>query len=703
MNDNRPADFREHSGPDFGRELNDAVPAPDATPGRRRWRIRPQHVLLGILALFALIVAWLAFTAPLNKSLQPIAAPSLTLLSADGQPIARRGAVIAEPVAVAELPEHVWQPFLAIEDRRFYNHLGIDPQGIARAMLRNVGAGGVREGGSTITQQLAKISFLSHERTAGRKLQEMLIAFWLEAWLDKDDILSRYLSNVYLGDNVYGLRAAARHYFDREPQDLTVEQSAMLAGMVKAPSRLAPTNNLKAAQDRSMLVINAMVESGVLSEEEAARLRPARVRRGDIKNIPTGTYFADWIMPAARAALAEAPYGEQTVTTTLDSRLQRLAVRTVRNAGLGRGQAALVAMRTDGQVVAMVGGKNYSDSAFNRVTQAKRQPGSAFKPIVYLAALSRGMTPESRIDDSPITINGWTPRNNDGQHRGAMSLREALAISSNTATVRLQEQIGRDNVIRTARQLGITSDLTQHPSLALGASGIPLIEMTAAYAAIAGGSYPVTARGLPQPPEGWFDRWWPSTARFSHRQREGMLDMLWAVANQGTGRAAALAVPTFGKTGTSQDNRDALFIGFAGDLVVGVWIGNDDNSPLPGIGGGGLPAQIWRHFMTQALGTEAGRPRPLQQQAPVAIEQEPEAQPQPQPSPSSGIVTSVNDFGGTDVMPAEPLPNTGNTFPAGDQNRAQPQRPGPNEPGNLPPPKATPPPSSPRTQPPGDD
>ncbi|HEY0112112.1 MAG TPA: transglycosylase domain-containing protein [Allosphingosinicella sp.] len=583
-----------------------------------RWGVK--RILLALLALFMLIVAWLAITAPLSKSLQPIAAPSLTLLSVEGEPIARRGADIREPVRIAELPKHIPAAFIAIEDKRFENHYGISLRGIARAAWRNLGAGGVREGGSTITQQLAKISFLSNERTMGRKLQEVLIAFWLEAWLSKDEILERYLSNVYLGDNVYGLRAASHHYFSVPPEKLNVAQAAMLAGMVKAPSRLAPTRNYNEARQRGRLVIAQMIDQGFITNAEARKLKPARLKVERVKDVPTGTYFADWVLPMARAR-GDVGYGEQEVQTTLESRLQKLALQTVRRAPLGGAQVALVAMRQDGRVVAMVGGKDYARSPFNRATQARRQPGSAFKLFVWLAALRSGMSPDTPIEDRPLRIGDWQPKNYQDRYRGTLSLRDALAVSSNVAAVRLSERVGRESVIRAARDLGVRSPLANHPSLALGTSGVTLLELTSAYAAVAAGAYPLTPRGLEEEDGPWWQRMWQKTAGVSgDGSFDELKEMLGAVVHQGTGRGAALAVPAFGKTGTTQDSRDALFIGFAEDLVVGVWIGNDDNSPLGGaMAGGGLPARIWRDFMTQAIDTRPAEALAPPIQAPVEI------------------------------------------------------------------------------------
>jgi len=589
-------------------------PASDAVPAkpRRRW-LRWGFNAFAALLLVTLI--WLIVTAPLGRALEPLDDPAMLLVSAEGRPIARRGAIKDEPVDVAKLEPMTPAAFIAIEDRRFRTHWGIDPRAIGRAMVANARAGGVRQGGSTLTQQLAKTSFLSSDRSYKRKAQEVIIAVWLEAWLTKDEILSRYLSSVYFGDGVYGLRAASRHYFDREPERLTLAQSAMLAGMVQAPSRLAPTRNLALAQKRSRLVLQSMADTGVITQARASSTKSARPV-GDSSTVPTGTYFADWVAPQAAQAF-DADYGEVKVQTTLDADLQRLAVRAVSGASIGDAQAALVAMRPDGRVVAMVGGRNYGKSPFNRATQARRQPGSAFKLFVYLAAMRAGYRPDSLIEDRPITVDGWSPGNNDGVYRGSITLREAFLRSSNAATVRLAEQVGRQNVIRAARDLGIDSPLTDRPSLALGTSGVSLLELTSAYAAIAGGRYPVEPRGMPisaEEKEGLSAFFARGGRLDDRRDRAPMLDLLWAAANEGTGRRAALPTPTFGKTGTTQNNRDALFVGFAGNLVVGVWVGRDDNGSLGKITGGSAPAQIWRRFMSSALAIDGRQGPPLPEQ-----------------------------------------------------------------------------------------
>ena len=598
MRDPLPAPQPDQSERAFGAGPPSAFAPP--TPWRRRLQIMG-WIVAGLLALLMLVVAWLAVTAPLSRSLKPIAPPSVSLMSADGHLIARRGAIIDRPVSMADLPKHVPQAFMAIEDRRFYSHWGVDPRGVARAAWHNLWSDGSSQGGSTITQQLAKGVFLSSDRTFGRKAREALIAFWLEAWLTKDQIFERYLSNVYFGDNVYGLRAASLHYFSRPPERLTVPQAAMLAGLLKAPSRLAPTSNLKGARERAALVTQAMVEAGYISKAQRNALRPARLDVRDAPNPTTGTYFADWVLPEARDR-AGAVYGAQTVPTTLDWRIQRLAESAVRRAPLGKAEAALVAMKPDGSVVAMVGGKNYRNSSFNRAVQAKRQPGSTFKLFVYLAAFRAGMTPEDFIEDTPITGGTYRPSNHGGKYRGRITLRQAFAASSNVAAVRLTQKVGVDAVIKVARDLGVTAPLTEDLSLALGTSEIPLIELAQAYATVAAGAYPVVAHGLPPEEQGWFERLMSRQRHFSQDELEMIRDLLSSAANRGTGSAAALRTSTFGKTGTTQDSRDAIFVGYAGGLVTAVWIGNDDNAPLPGgAAGGGVPARIWRNFMSGAI------------------------------------------------------------------------------------------------------
>lgn len=571
---------------------------PKSARGRSRWWWAVRIVAAALFA-FILLLAYLAFTAPLSKSLEPIAPPEITLLAADGTPIARNGAVVGDPVRIADLPDHVTQPFLAIEDRRFYSHWGVDPRGIARAVWTGHG------GGSTITQQLAKFTFLSSERSLTRKAREALIAFWLEAWLSKDEILERYLSNAYFGDNMYGLRAASLHYFYRQPEKLNPEQAAMLAGLLQAPSRLAPTRNPDLAAKRFALVKQSMVAAGYLTQPQADALNVPKLDVRTSNDLPTGTYFADWALPMARQA-SEGGYARETLTTTQDSRLQNIAKRVTSRAPLGEAQVAMVVMRPNGEVVAMIGGKDYGKSPFNRATQARRQPGSTFKLFVYLAALRNGFAPDDMIANTEITEGSYRPRNSRGRYSDQITLADAFAQSSNVAAVRLLNAVGSAEVIATARDLGVTSPLSEgDPSMALGTSTMTLLELTSAYAGVAANSFPVEPRALLREEESWFDWLWDGKGNLPAREHEAIEQMLRGAINSGTGRAAMLSGPNFGKTGTTQDYRDAVFVGYAGEgedrLVVGVWVGNDDNSPLDGVTGGGLPARIWRDFMASAI------------------------------------------------------------------------------------------------------
>jgi penicillin-binding protein 1A len=641
----------------------DGVPIPPTgePPVKRRWPWR--RIFLIAAVLFVLLIAWLAWTAPLGRALEPLEQPALVLLDDEGRPFARRGDLKEEPVDVAELPPHVVDAVLSTEDRRFYEHIGVDFRGLGRAFLANLQAGEVVQGGSTITQQLAKTSFLTHERSYRRKAQEVIIALWLETWLTKDEILSRYLSSVYFGEGAYGLRAAARTYFDREPESLNLAQAAMLAGIIKAPPALAPSRHLKRAQDRAEVVLDAMVDAGKLTQREADRTRPARFVPGR-PPLPSGSYFADWVMPQAREAMDGRHYGEVRVRTTLDPELQRIAERVIRQAVDGPGtwlnarQGALVAMRPDGRVVAMVGGRDYKENQYNRAAQAKRQPGSSFKLFVYLAALRNGYEPNSTVDDTPVEIDGWKPRNDEGKYRGpGISLYRAVAASSNVAAARITADVGTKEVIRVARDLGVESYLNPWPALSLGTSRMTLIELTSAYAAVAAERYPIKPVGLAERQPGWRERLTGAVrATRGFPEAEDMKKLLEVAVRNGTGNTARLpGIKAYGKTGTTQNFRDALFVGFAGDLIVGVWFGNDDNSPMNGVTGRGLPAETWRKFMMEAL------PQ-LRSRAVARAEDEPEfdlegldAQADEAAAAIEGIIAEANAAGLTPEQAAEAI------------------------------------------------
>ena len=570
----------------------------------------------GLLVTGGLVALPLALLTPIGEysleQLDPPTQRSFVLHSIDGQPFARRGGCVAEAVRLAEVPEHFIDALLSMEDRRFQYHLGLDPLGLSRALYRNWEADGVVQGGSTITQQLVKNAFLSRDKTYERKQKEAMLAVWLELRLSKTEILERYLSRVYFGEGCYGLRAATRHYFDKPVKALTLAESAYLVVLIKSPSHLA--SNLEAAQTRARLVLQAMAGNGVLSKSKAAMTPPAVPRPAQEDRF--GGYYADWVASTIRVTDGR-DYAPLPVHTTFDPQLQRLAEESF-DSVLGKkgskrhaGQGAMVVMRRDGTVVAMVGGRDYSTSRFNRAVQAQRQPGSSFKLFVYLAALRAGVTPDTKVTDEPITIGNYEPKNFGRNHRGDVTVSAAFASSINTVAVRLSEAVGRDSVIEAARDLGITSHLEATPSLALGAWEVNLLELTSAYAAVAAGAYPIKPWAITAFDDQAIDTVKPPLGAGLWRLEEKRdLDSLLAGAvRSGSGRGARLRVASYGKTGTSQDYRDAWFLGFAGDLVVGVWVGNDDFSPMRHVTGGSLPAEIWREFMVKALESQKDRER----------------------------------------------------------------------------------------------
>lgn len=574
-------------------------PPPDpARHPKSRWSLPP--LVVAALVAGMMFVAWVGWKLPIANAAGADEAPGIVFVDSAGKPFARRGFVREEAVDASKLPEVVTVPFIALEDRRFRKHMGVDLKAIARALSVNARAGGVVEGGSTITQQLAKTTFLQDERTFRRKVQEAAIAVLLERNLSKDQILSRYLSTVYFGDGAYGLRAAARRYFGKQPEELDVREAAMLAGLLKAPSRLAPTKNPEGARERYRVVLAAMVDAGALLPEDAKKLADSPPKVLPVKErdeLPSGHWFADWIMAENEDALPR-HFNTLTVQTTLDSKLQARAEETLRRIlatqgrRMGATQGALVAMRPDGRVVALVGGRDYKVSVFNRATQAKRQPGSAFKLFVWAAALRHGLDPNTVIADTPLQIGNWTPANFENRYEGRLTLTQALARSSNVASARLTQWVGPQAVIDTARAYGVQSPLEPNPSLALGTEEVSLIELTSAYAAVFRGYGPVRPWGLAEAP--------PDHTQQQLPEAQALAFMLAAAAQTGTGRAARVEPVTFGKTGTSQDYRDAVFVGYARDLVVGVWVGNDDQTPMRGVTGGSLPAAIFKAFVSGA-------------------------------------------------------------------------------------------------------
>jgi len=609
------------AGPRVARAALHAVePDGAARPGATRNGLRRFALRLGIAIGGAAIVAVLAFAAGMVWALNGLQLdpaqdqseqPSLVIEAANGAPLGRLGPLKSPDTPLADFSPLLVKAVVSIEDHRFYRHFGVDPVGILRAADRNMAAGGIVEGGSTITQQLVKMRYVGDDRTYTRKLREAFVAIWLEAHLGRREILRRYLDSVYLGAGAYGMAAAAHIYFDRDPRDLTLAQAAMLAGLIQTPSQYNPLRHLDAAQARAATVLDAMVANGAIDAPaaNAAKANPA-VPKPAPRLAPARSWFTDWVRTQAPAMIG--PHAASLrLRTTLIPDVQRLAqgildnVLATQGRRLGVSQGALVAMRPDGAVLAMVGGRDYAASQFNRAVAPNRQPGSAFKLFVYLAALRAGYTPYDTIDAGPLDIKGWEPANYGDAHYGRIALADAFAHSINTAAVRLAMDVGLDRVIATARDLGIATPLAPTPSLALGAYGVSLLDLTSAFAAVRADRVPVRPWGIaavgaatPGAPLR------PAAPRLSSRTlgevRQPMIELLRGVVEHGTGHGAALDGFAAGKTGTSQDYRDAWFVGFNDTLVVGVWLGNDDDSPMRRVVGGSLPATIWREFMTRA-------------------------------------------------------------------------------------------------------
>jgi penicillin-binding protein 1A len=581
----------------------------------------PTLLLLGLAAwvvLFLVMAPRLPDTAELFRESRQA---KVSVVAADGRVIAVRGSSGRSFVELADVSPWLVKAVIATEDRRFYHHFGLDPVGLGRAFLDNLRAREVVAGGSTITQQLAKNLYLTPERSLKRKLQELTLAVWLETHLAKDEILTLYLNRVYLGAGAYGAEAASQRYFAKPARNLSLPEAAMLAGLLKAPSALAPTNDLDRARERAGLVLARMEEEGFVTEAEAAaaRAKPARLapESGEI-----GGHFVDWVLDGLTDHLGK-PERDLFVHTTLDPRLQAAAeaavVRTLEGSGerSRADEAAVVLLDTTGAVRAMVGGRSHRASPFNRAVNAHRQPGSAFKPFVYLAALEAGWKPGNTIDDRPLRVGNWQPVNFDRKFRGKITLEEAFAHSVNTAAVRLAQTVGPEQVAATARQLGVASALQPVPSIALGTSEVTLAELTGAYLPFATGGVrrPLFAVTKVEDDDGKaYYRHAPTEVRvITPAAAAAMQELMASAVATGTGRAARLEGRVAGgKTGTTQNGRDAWFVGYSGGYVAGVWLGNDDNRPMNGVRGSNLPARTWREVMlaTPASGARAAPPVP---------------------------------------------------------------------------------------------
>ena len=616
------------SGPELRVDASDR-PGGAKPPTKRRRSKKPRKTrakrsLIGrtiywsfVLGLWLVIgaigvIAWTGAHLPPIQSLEiPKRPPSIQIVDVSGRPLATRGDAGGAVLPLKDMPSYVPKAFIAIEDRRFYEHYGVDPWGIARAIIANILHRGVAQGASTITQQLAKNLFLTQERTIHRKLQEAMLAVWLERKFSKTQILELYLNRVYFGSGAYGIEQASQRYFGKSARQISLPEAAILAGLVKSPSRLAPTRNFDGAEQRAQIVLAAMADLHFISEasSHAALAHPPRVAAQGGSS--SANYVADWVMDAINDVLGHVDE-DIVVKTTIDSALQASAEQSLieelaqKGNKSGVSQGALVAMTPDGAVRALVGGRNYGESQFNRAVAAKRQPGSAFKPFVYLTALEHGLTPDTVRQDAPIKVKGWQPENYGHEYYGPVTLSKALALSLNTVSVRLTLEFTPMAVIRTAYRLGIASKLEPNASIALGTSEVSPLELVGAYAPFANGGLAVVPHVV--------ERITASNGKLLYTRNEQPLgriidaryvammnEMMAQTLTIGTAHKATLpGWPAAGKTGTSQDFRDAWFIGYTAHLVTGVWLGNDDGTPTKKVTGGSLPVDIWSRFMRTA-------------------------------------------------------------------------------------------------------
>lgn len=622
--------------------------------------------VLGTALAVALSMASLPSYPELMKSPQ---GQSVVIRAADGTELVTVGPSYGRWLPYDEIPPAMVEAMKAVEDRRFDWHPGVDPIGIVRAAKVNLESGGTVEGASTITQQLARNLFLTRAQTYGRKIREMILALAMERKYSKEQIMEAYLNRVYFGGGAYGIDAASRKFFGHSATELTLEQSAIIAGLVKAPSRYAPTADPERARSRAKVVLGTMHDSGAITAAQAQAADIGSVRfvvdrdQGDVR------YFTDWVLTQLETLTDEAEE-PLDVTTSLNPRHQAAAEAAAKAQQIGGTQIAILGMRKDGAVTAMVGGRDYATSIYNRAVVARRQPGSSWKLFDYLVALEEGMTPDSRVVDEPIRIGNWSPRNSNGRYLGGMTMRQAFALSVNTVAVRVAQQFGFDSVAQMARRFGITTPISTQPAMALGASEATLIEMTSAYAAIAGGGIearPWAIQSITTASGRTLYNREPETPRIlvAPFVAQYMTDMLRAAVETGTGRAAQIGRELAGKTGTTSSNKDGWFIGFTPDLVAGVWMGRDDAKAVPGLAGGQAPARVFAAFMSRALTGVAPTPLDDEVQLPDYAATEPDAE-------AYGLAPGSEMFGdgqaadpgaldpslqpGTDTPPAAPEP-----------------------------------------------
>ncbi|MCA0418509.1 MAG: PBP1A family penicillin-binding protein [Proteobacteria bacterium] len=665
--DDRPTRFRNAPAqPEPSRQLRNPPKRGKSSGGggggKRRGR-RGRRSFLGGLFYWSMVLGlWCAIGVgglvayhasqlpPIDQLTVPKRPPNIAILAADGSLLANRGETGGRTITIGEVPPYLPRAFVAIEDRRFYEHFGIDPIGITRALVTNLRGRGVAQGGSTLTQQLAKNLFLTQDRTAARKIQEAILALWLERTYTKDQILELYLNRVYFGSGAYGVEAAAQRYFNKSARSVTIAEAAMLAGLVQAPSRLAPNRNPDLAEKRAQLVIAAMTDQGFITPAAAKTALTAPAEVPERVGAGSVNYAADYVMDVLDDFIG-AVEGDVTVLTTIDSKLQSSAETTLvdalstQGAKLNASQGAVVSLAPDGAIRALIGGRDYTKSQFNRATAARRQPGSSFKPFVYLTAVEKGMTPDTIRDDAPVSIKGWEPENYSRNYRGPVTLATAMQHSLNTVAARLIQEVTPREVIRTAQRLGINSALQPNLSLALGTSEVTPLELTAAYATFANGGQsvlPYVIREVRQTNgKVVYARKAAGLGPVIQPQNLAMINTMFnGVMNGGTGSKFNISGwQVGGKSGTTQDYGDAWFVGFTAKLVTAVWVGNDDNSKMKRVTGAGLPGEIWGKYMKAAHagaqpiplpgGFWQGAPKAIGDGAPVADARVP-AQAQPQ-------------------------------------------------------------------------
>ncbi len=587
-------------------------PKPKAAPQSKARRVIVRVLKIGgasaLVGLIALVVAVYLQASTLPSYSELKSSPNGQMIrvhAADGSVLVSLGPSYGEWLSYDQIPQVMKDAMVSVEDKRFRSHLGVDPIGIARSIKVRVDRGHWAQGGSTITQQLARNIFLTNTRTFGRKIREWLIALAMERKFSKDQILELYLNKVYFGGGSYGIDAASRRFFGHSGSELSLAEAAVVAGLVKAPSRYSPTADAEAAIGRSGVVLNAMVENGVISLADAANAEKVKVTLAEDANENSVRYFTDWALPQLETLIDET-VEPLDVWTTLDPEMQKAAQAAIRASVPGNAQGALVSLDRDGAVRAMVGGKDYVSSIYNRATQATRQPGSSFKLFVYLSALEAGYKPDDTVVDEPVTIGGWSPRNSNGRFSGPINLRTAFTYSVNTIAAKIGQDVGTTTIADMARRFGITTPINTQPSMVLGTSDVRLIDMTRAFASVASKGIAVAPYGITKVTTGG------NRLLYQHETDTSrvlvapwvaaeMTDLMQSAVSVGTGRAAQIGRPVAGKTGTTSSNKDGWFVGFSSGLTTGVWMGRDDARVVPGLQGGTAPARAFASFMRVAV------------------------------------------------------------------------------------------------------